>query len=339
MKFIDSSFEIIPQEAGLDGLYKHVEKVARVSYKSEDKITEDSAKIMVDVLIKNRHLACLEHGTIYLHRKPNPLEPKKFMNFIVKYSDNPYSRCKTVSGKHENFSTITDCYITTNARVIIENEWQDDLQYMCEPMEFHEKRYTVKFIWPIGIVRDALRHRGFSFMNESTRYINYTKEKFGGLTIVIPRWVYGLRDDMVSYETWKTIMPKEQLLKLSGEELVNQLTCENKKVMAWVDILKNCEQRYFYLINDSDDLKLRPEQARGVLPLDTKSELVMTGFAKDWVHFFDWRSYIARTGPAHEDMRYLVNQVLDEFLKRDYIKYEELYKKDKMVSEGSETTS
>jgi len=210
---------------------------------------------------------------------------------------------------------------------------------MCEPTEFHEKRYTVKFTWPIGIVRDALRHRGFSFMNESTRYINYTKEKFGGLTIVIPRWIYGLRDDMASYETWKTIMPKEQLLKLSGDELVNQLSCENKKVAVWVDVLKNCEQEYFYLTDDSDDLKLRPEQARGILPLDTRSELIMTGFAKDWVHFFDWRSYIARTGPAHEDMRYLVNQVLAEFLERGYVRYEELYKKNKMEVERSEKTS
>lgn len=333
MKFVDSSFEIIPQEVGLDGLYKHVEKVARVSYKSEDNITEGSAKRMVDKLIENQHLACLEHGTVYLkfpylteHCKGTPNFWSRPRLMSETYYGNPYC---WVSGVQSDGML----YVTTNARVLIENDVVEDLQYMCEPTEFHEKRYTVKFTWPIGIVRDALRHRGFSFMNESTRYINYTKEKFGGLTIVIPRWVYSLRDNIASYETWKTIMPKEQLLKLSGEELVNQLTCENKKVAAWVDILKNCEQGYFYLTNNSDDLKLRPEQARGVLPLDTKSELVMTGFAKDWVHFFDWRSYIARTGPAHEDMRYLVNQVLDEFLEKGYIRYEELYKKNKMEEE------
>jgi len=161
MQFVDSSFEIIPQGSGLDGLYKHVERVARVSYKSEDKITEDSAKRMVDKLIENQHLACLEHGTIYLHRKPRAFDAKDFMAFINKYSSNKFSECRTVS-KDDGFAAISDCYVTTNARVIIENNWHDDLRFMCEPTEFHEKRYTVKFTWPIGIVRDALRHRRFN---------------------------------------------------------------------------------------------------------------------------------------------------------------------------------
>ena len=223
MKFIDSGFEIITQEAGLVGLYKHVERIARVSYKSEDKITEGSAKKMIDKLIENQHLACLEHGTVYLHRASQNSRPKEFMDFIAKYSDNSYSRCKTVFNDVEGFSSISDCYVTTNARVVIENNWQDDLKYMCEPTEFHEKRYTVKFTWPIGIVRDALRHRGFSFMNESTRYINYTKEKFGGLTIVIPRWIYSLRNELTNYVDSLTGESKEWLMNLSGEELVNQL--------------------------------------------------------------------------------------------------------------------
>ena len=120
-------------------------------------------------------------------------------------------------------------------------------------------------------------------------------------------------------------------MKLSGEALVNQLTCENRAVAAWVDSMKRAEQDYFYLTSGVDGYKLRPEQARGVLPLDTKSELIMTGFAKDWEHFFNMRSYIAMTGPAHEDMQFIVNQVLNEFLKNNYIKYEELYVKNKMV--------
>lgn len=107
MKFVDSSFEIIPQESGIDGLYKHVEKVARISYKSEDKITEDSAKRMVDTLIKNKHLACLEHGTIYLKF------PLVLASLSTKYHTNPYSR---ISKKSDNY-----IYVTTNWRVIIEN--------------------------------------------------------------------------------------------------------------------------------------------------------------------------------------------------------------------------
>lgn len=78
-------------------------------------------------------------------------------------------------------------YITTNARVIFENGWEDDLKYMCEPTEFHEKRVTVKFITSIIIVREILRHRHFSFLNESTRYCNYAKGKFNSeLTFIKP---------------------------------------------------------------------------------------------------------------------------------------------------------
>lgn len=144
MKFVDSNFVIMSQDSGLVGLYKHVEKVARVSYKSEDKITEDSAKRMVDTLIKNKHLACLEHGTVYLHRTPRGFDSKDFMVFVDKYSKDKFSECRTIT-KNDEIVAISDCYVTTNARVIIENNWYDDLCFMCEPTEFHEKRYTVKF--------------------------------------------------------------------------------------------------------------------------------------------------------------------------------------------------
>lgn len=66
MKFIDSSFEIIEQESGIHGLYKQVEKAARVAYKSEDRITDTSAEKMVQMLMKLNHGAALEHGTVYL---------------------------------------------------------------------------------------------------------------------------------------------------------------------------------------------------------------------------------------------------------------------------------
>lgn len=117
MKFVDSGFEIIPQSGGLVGLYKHVEKVARVSYKSEDKITEDSAKRMVDTLIKNKHLACLEHGTIYLKMTYDVSAMGSYIQSgIDKYVRNPYSKVIFDDG-----CDYKNAYITTNARVLIEN--------------------------------------------------------------------------------------------------------------------------------------------------------------------------------------------------------------------------
>lgn len=329
MKFVDSSFEIIEQEPGMTGAYKHCEKIARVSYKSENSITETSAKKFVDNLIKNKHLSCLEHITIYLYDRYDASTVGGWTDSLAsRYKNNPYSKVK-----YDESVVIRGIYITTNARVIIENEWYNDLNYMCEPTWFHEKRYSVKFVLPIGIVRDILRHRKFSYINESTRYINYTKEKHGsGLTIVIPRWIYSCRDHVAQYIDPLTHDSRDYLLDLSGEELVKQLSCEDRHVSEWRKSLKKAEEDYLYLINSDDGYQLRPEQARGVLPLDTKSELVMTGFASDWIHFFNMRSYIKMAGSAHEDLRYVVDKLLEEFIKRVYIYEDDLYKKDEVDS-------
>lgn len=340
MKFVDSSFVVLPQRSGLDGLYKHVEQVARVSYKSEDKITEDSARRMVDALIKNQHLACLEHGTVYLHRKPDSLDQKDFMNFINKYSKDKFSECRTVSKGTQNFVEISDCYVTTNARVIIENDWQDDLQYMCDPTEFHEKRYTVKFILSAGIGREFTRHRAFSFMQESSRFCNYSKGKFNSeLTYVVPKWIYDVQAEKASYRDYVTGEPKDWLMNLHGDDLINQLSYEDDSVATYVDLLGRIERDYMYLTTTDKGYQLKAQEARGILPLDVKSELVMTGFASDWIHFFNLRSYIAMTGKPHPDAEVLANNLLTVFLDKGYIKYEQLYRKDKVEASKSEKTS
>ena len=66
MRLINPSFEIWEQEPGLEGIYKAIERAGRVCYRSEDKITEDSAKPFVDRIIKSKHGSVLEHGTVYL---------------------------------------------------------------------------------------------------------------------------------------------------------------------------------------------------------------------------------------------------------------------------------
>ena len=183
MRFIDSNYEIIEQTSGLIGVYKQIERAARTAYKSEDKIVEDSASKMVDALCKSNHGAALEHGTIYLMLSYDVSAIGSYQKSgIQKYVDNPYSEVVFSDTLSFNYA-----YITTNARVIFENGWQDDLKYMCEPTPHHKKRITVKFITSIGIVREILRHRKFSFLNESTRYCNYSKDKFDNqLTFINP---------------------------------------------------------------------------------------------------------------------------------------------------------
>ena len=291
MKLIKPSFEIWNQPAGLEGVYKQIERVGRVCYKSEDKITEDSAKGFVDRMVKSGHGAMLEHGTVYLKIPYGTMDDRgEFSNepIVIKYIDNPYS---VVMNNSEN----DYWYITSNYRVIIENEWLDDLQYLCEPTEFHAKRITVHFVCDRGVSHEFVRHRVMSFAQESTRYCNYSKDKFGNeLTFIQPCWL----DD----ERLKLYGPYHTVIRDKSPESI------------FIANLNNAERDYLDLIG----LGWKPQEARAVLPNSLKTELVMTGFASDWNHFFDLRAR-GTTGAPHPQAKELAEPLMKEFIARKYI--------------------
>ena len=273
MRLIKSSFEIWQQPSGLEGIYKQIERVGRVCYRSEDKITEDSAKPFVNRMIKSGHGAMLEHGTVYLQffwagavcQQCNQTAPNKLLD---RYAGNKYS----IVHYHGN-----DVYVTTNLRVLVENNWLDDLKYICEPTEYHERRVTVHFIADAGVMREFFRHRVFSMAQESTRYCNYLRDKFSNsITVIYPSWL------------------KEE------EELEFE---EDMRVI---------EELYFKWLNKG----WAAQQARVFLPLGVKAEAVMTGFVSDWKHFFRLRSRIAETGKPHPQAQELADPLMDEFVKR-----------------------
>lgn len=147
MKLIKPSFNIIEQQSGLEGMYKQIERAGRTCYKSEDKITEDSAKEFVDRMIKSGHGAMLEHGTVYLLIHDDDTTEYH----IGEYEKNPFTKVNAGNGAW--------WCVTTNLRVLVENEWLDDLQYICEPTEHHEKRHTVKFTCDRGVSHEFVRHK------------------------------------------------------------------------------------------------------------------------------------------------------------------------------------
>lgn len=160
MKLIKPSFEIWNQPAGLEGVYKQIERVGRVCYKSEDKITEDSAKPFVDRMIKSGHYATLEQGTVYLNIHWDNSNYREFDSLYQFFCENPYSRVtKTVINKDD---LCPDLFITTNYRVLIENFTKeyipDILKYICNPTEYHVKRITVHFICDRGVSHEFVRH-------------------------------------------------------------------------------------------------------------------------------------------------------------------------------------
>lgn len=283
MRLIESSVQIIEEKDP----YKMIELAGRTCYKSEDKITENSAKEFVDRMIKLGHGAMLEHGTIYL--KIDKTEDGHLPPARLYWSDGNHKKYTKVR-KHGN-----SIYVTTNLRVIVENNRLDDLQYQVEPTEHHEKRITAKFICDRGVSHEFVRHRVFSFAQESTRYCNYSKDKFGNdITYIIPSWL-----DLPEgkYSNWDNDWCDVSELKLLYPEVDNLSDPAN----CFLQSIKNAEYYYFMLINRG----WKPQQARQVLPNATKTELVMTGFESDWEHFFELRC----SGAAHPDAKKLADEL------------------------------
>lgn len=302
MKLVKPSFEILEQkpkeivipadmeigprmvkEELLNSIYRQIEIAGRTCYKSEDKITDTSAKEFVERMIKSGHGAMLEHGTVYLQLLGVFLDPDDvdiaYGNYIVHhYINNPYSKVKIIHDEDWK----ANVYITTNYRVMVENNWLDDLFYLCNPTEYHERRYTVKFICDRGVSHEFVRHRVFSFAQESTRYCNYSKDKFGNeLTFIQPCW---------------------SLAPMSPEDYNGS---------RFLEFLHESEDLYLSLIKEG----WKPQEARAILPNALKTELVMTGFTSDWKHFFELRD----ASSAHPQARELAQPLHEEFIKRRYL--------------------
>lgn len=287
MKLIKQSFEFINQtDFSLVGIKKHIERCARVSYKSEDKITDTSYEKFVNMLESRGHNRPLEFGTVYL--KVSNKEA-----FSLKYKKNPYSKValKYPEGDIPNIYCIPTHFITTNYRVIKENHWENDLQYLCEPTEYHYKRYTAHMILDRGVMDEFRTHVGLSHLAESTRYCNYSKHKFGNeLTFIRPCWLnIPLGDYGISG------LLGDNTLGLSGA------------TMEFIESLLDAEDYYMTLLGEG----WTPQQARSVLPLGIKSELISCGFKDAWENFFKRRD----APDAHPMAQEIAKPMHKEFFK------------------------
>ena len=286
MKIIEPSVELWTQ----DSMWRHIERCTRVCYQSTSKNSESSKEFCERTILANRHFGMLEHGTVYL--KLPVTEANKYLN-------NHYSRISDVIPESSNGDITfynTYVYVTTNYRVIIENGWEEDMKYVCEPNEHHAIRYTLSFIINDGIAREFRTHRelvrdigiNFSYAQESTRYCNYIKDKFGNeLVFIRPRWCkinpgpYEIVDDEVVGDGYIGID------KNSTEDI-------------FLRSLMALESSYMSLIKEG----LKPQEAREVIPFAIKTQLIMTGFEEDWKHFFDLRC----GNGAHPDAQYIATE-------------------------------
>ena len=304
MKLVEQSYKIVEQESGIQGIYKAIEQAGRTCYKSEDKITDTSSEEFVNRMINSKHYAMLEFGTVYLKcpvtyfnvayderlQEDNPLDH---------YNYDDHSRCNIDTVNSKEF-----CYVTTNYRVLVENNWLSDLKYICGPTEFHDIRVCVKFTMDRIGSQSLCRHRPFSFAQESTRYCNYSKDKFGNqLTFIIP-----------------SFLSKTELIKYFGDienlgydkDIHKFQTSEWPNAGNFLQSIAWSEANYLTLIHN----KLTPQEARAILPNCLKTEINMCGFISDWEHVFKLRD----DSHAHPDMQVLMKPLHEEFKKKFKIK-------------------
>ena len=290
MKLIKPSIEIWEQtDFTLEGIKKHIERCARVCYKSEDKITDDSYEKFVQMLIDRGHTAMLEHGTAYLTERYSRRfgDISDFNDIKSKWEYNSYSKVNTTISE-DNLEMWK--FVTTNYRVLLENkcliEPVFNAKHHLHGNINHYKRITVKLICSRAVAQQLTRHRKFSFAMESQRYCNYSNDKFDNeITFMIPQW----------YENTKYY--DYHLLK------------------EFEEALTSIEKLYMFYISKG----LTPQQARAVLPNCTKTELVMTGFVEDWEYLFKLRCSDSLLGKPDPETSYLADKIREEFKSRNLI--------------------
>lgn len=330
MKIIQSSATLLDEYD--DQPIKKVEYIGRTCYKSEDKITEDSAAKFVDkTLGGSSHLAMMEHAWVTYHISckdsefripaellllPNVGYTSKFyasddcehyltvsMSHLYRYGLDVETGCRTGVGvwaagdlfdrsylTNELFKAMSNCFVHEycdgdHVKSHID-AYNIDIEIVPNIVAIHnfsisdyfEHKYlSFKFVCDRGVSHEIVRHRA-SFGQESTRYCNYSKDKFSNnLTFIEPS----------TYNEWPEAAQEQ-----------------------YYDTLLKIEETYLSLVSED---KLRPEQARAILPNSLKTEVVMTAPVKQWRHFFDLR-YFGTTGAPHPDMKDVAGKAYTQFI-------------------------
>lgn len=301
MKLINPSYTILEQQEGLQGIYKQIELAGRTCYKSEDKITDESAEAFVQRMIDSGHTAMLEHGTVYLYFKHDG-EGK----------NDPFQMCfDTLFCKYGKWNTnyeTHETFFTTNLRWLIEqypNDWKEIYEYYGRtPDGRWPMRRTVKLTTSLHVYKDVTRHRTMSFAIESTRFCNYSKGKFGNeLTFIPPVWL----DIKEGQYTWNEYFGPDRWIDTSSP-ISDQFIAH----------LISVEKTYMDLINQG----WQAQQAAEVLPQCVKADVVITGFEDDWKHIFNLRA-LGTTGEPHPEVKRIFEPIMKDFIERKWVNYGE----------------
>lgn len=297
MKIINAQASVLVENDPI----KKIEKCGRVCYKSEDKITEDSAEKFVANIIKRGHEAVLEHASFIFQVSYNVYEDlrDKVMFVENRYPVKMYLRFTDSDGYvvSGNVRAWRDFFFFAGvppymndfveAKPILFPEFKNDFPFTLKGGKWSIRQISanelvstyqrlvhedvsVKFICDRGVTHEIVRHRPASFCQESTRYCNYRNGKFGGeITVIKPCF---FKENSTRYLNWF-------------------VACES------------AETAYNAILEDGGT----PQEARDVLPNSLKTELIMTAPLMEWCHFFNLRMSSA----AHPQMQEVASYAYD----------------------------
>lgn len=291
MKLIKQSFQLVDQKGfTLRDIYKHIEYCARISYKSQEKITDTSYKKFVIMLKSRGHDRPLEFGTVHLKMSSPQFDALQMLLIKNKVYNDCWIKYNVIDTENESI-----CYITTNYRYYMELcRYDRGISEYLDPSDspFYPKRYTIHMILDRGVMDEFRTHVGLSHLAESTRYCNYSKDKFDNeITFIKPCWL--------DNEKLKLYGPYHTVIRDKSPESI------------FIANLNNVERDYLDLIK----LGWTPQQARSVLPLSIKSELISCGFEDAWKNFF----YRRDAPDAHPMAQEIAKPMHKEFIERGFI--------------------
>lgn len=294
MKLIKQDFNIVNQQGfSINDIKKHIEYCARISYKSQDKITDTSYEKFVNMLEKRDHARPLEFGTIHLR-----ISEGVWNDMVLTLATNYHYSTNWIQANLH----FGEYFITTNYRyyLFLTKIYPEIEKYFTEEdNELFPKRHTVHFVLSRGIMDEFRTHVGLSHLAESTRYCNYDRDRFGNeITCIIPYYCL----DLIEGNSYDLSICKYDLTQ--SENL-------SEKSDKWVKSMCQAEQNYMYLINNS----CIAQEARDVLPLGVKSELISCGFEDAWSNFF----YRRCAKDAHPMAREIAIPLQEKFKELNYI--------------------
>ena len=330
IKVINPSVEFWNQEGyTLDAIWKHIARCTRVAYQSTPKSeNEDSYNFLLRTIFKGHdffgynkidpknphkrilspnvydnvdltglHLSCCEHATVHL--KFPTFMPRAAAMWEGVYEHNKYSR----TNNHDGY-----LYVTTNIRVIIENYAIDTLEFIdtTPNCPYYMPRPTICFITDIGASRELNRHRVNSIVEESTRYCAYDKGKFGkGITVAKLPWIPDVDPEDEGHDYTEGFFNDNEIF---NDECIEEQYTDNWNAIDWFFYgLQICDLVY----RKTRELGWTAQQAREILPLNTKTQVVHTAFVDDWEHWLALRSNEV-SGKVHPMMTELAKQLVKQ---------------------------